>query len=150
MRLADFFDTKRLAVTKWVMVKETCFSRSRLLVVEPHSRSTVPFAISGIRVADVTGCSHIEFGELEVRLHRVNDLVAEVHGVADDLLLVVVIGENGTDDSRWPTVIVPVSLIFFSVPSCANAVPASRPVAAIVMIIVFKRIETSVKSVLIQ
>ena len=56
-RLADFFDTNRLAVTKWVMVKETCFCRSRLLVVEPHSRSMVPFAISGMRVAEVTGLS---------------------------------------------------------------------------------------------
>ena len=35
----------------------TCFWRSRLLVVDPHSRSIVPLAISGIRVADVTGFS---------------------------------------------------------------------------------------------
>jgi hypothetical protein len=35
-------------------------------------------------------------------LHRRS--VAEVHGVADDLLLVVVIG-NGIEDSRWPIVI---------------------------------------------
>src|SRR5882757_7620566 len=55
--LLDFLETKRLAVRKWVLVKETCFWRSALLVVEPHSRSTVPFAISGIRVADVTGLS---------------------------------------------------------------------------------------------
>ena len=39
------------------MVKATCFWRSRLLVVEPHSRSIVPFAISGMRVAEVTGFS---------------------------------------------------------------------------------------------
>src|SRR5215470_15260828 len=57
LRFADFFETKRLAVTKWVMVKDTCFCRSRLLVVEPHSRSMVPFAISGMRVAEVTGFS---------------------------------------------------------------------------------------------
>src|ERR1700686_1238331 len=55
--LLDFFETKRLAVRKWVLVNQTCFWRSALLVVEPHSRSTVPFAISGMRVADVTGCS---------------------------------------------------------------------------------------------
>ena len=52
-----FFATYRFAVTKWVMVNATCFWRSRLLVVEPHSRSMVPFAISGIRVAEVTGLS---------------------------------------------------------------------------------------------
>jgi hypothetical protein len=40
-----------------VFVKPTCFWRSRLLVVEPHSRSIVPLAISGMRVADVTGLS---------------------------------------------------------------------------------------------
>ena len=54
-RFADFFDTNRFAVTKWVMVNETCFCRSRLLVVEPHSRSMVPFAIGGIWVAEVPG-----------------------------------------------------------------------------------------------
>src|SRR6266436_622456 len=37
--LLDFFETKRLAVRKWVLVKEICFWRSALLVVEPHSRS---------------------------------------------------------------------------------------------------------------
>src|ERR1700704_5625677 len=52
--LLDFWETKRLAVRKWVLVKETCFWRSALLVVEPHSRSTVPLAISGIRLAEVT------------------------------------------------------------------------------------------------
>jgi len=42
--LLDFFETKRLAVRKWVLVKEICFCRSALLVVEPHSRSMVPLA----------------------------------------------------------------------------------------------------------
>src|SRR5882672_423089 len=51
----DFFATYRLAVTKCVIVNDTCFWRSRLLVVEPHSRSIVPFAINGMRVAEVTG-----------------------------------------------------------------------------------------------
>src|SRR5258705_11070315 len=55
--LLDFFETKRLAVRKWVLVNQTCFWRSALLVVEPHSRSTVPFAINGMRVAEVTGLS---------------------------------------------------------------------------------------------
>src|SRR5438034_10670165 len=53
--LLDFFETKRVAVRKWVLVKETCFRRSALLVVEPHSRSMVPLASNGMRVDDVTG-----------------------------------------------------------------------------------------------
>ena len=50
----DFFDTQRLAVTKCVIVNQTCFWRAMLLVVEPHSRSMVPLAISGMRLAEVT------------------------------------------------------------------------------------------------
>src|SRR5258706_6937937 len=50
----DFFDTQRLAVTKWVMVNHTCSWRAMLLVVEPHSRSMVPVAMRGIRFAEVT------------------------------------------------------------------------------------------------
>src|SRR6267143_1750490 len=57
LRFEAFLLTKRFAVTKWVIVNDTCFCRWRLLVVEPHSRSTVPFAINGIRVAEVTGFS---------------------------------------------------------------------------------------------
>ena len=53
--LLAFFETKRVAVRKWVLVKATCFSRSGLLVVEPHSRSMVPLASKGMRVDDVTG-----------------------------------------------------------------------------------------------
>src|SRR3977135_195246 len=53
--LLDFFETKRVAVKKWVLVKETCFRRSAFLVVEPHSRSMVPLASNGMRVDDVTG-----------------------------------------------------------------------------------------------
>src|SRR5262245_2694127 len=41
-RLFAFLDTNRLAVTKCVIVNATCFCLSRVLVVEPHSRSTVP------------------------------------------------------------------------------------------------------------
>src|SRR5512140_940796 len=54
LMLEDFFATQRLAVTKCVIVNQTCCWRSMLLVVEPHSRSMVPFAISGMRLADVT------------------------------------------------------------------------------------------------
>src|SRR5881397_2444380 len=57
LRFDAFLLTKRFAVTKCVIVKATCFWRSRLLVVEPHSRSTVPLAIRGMRVAEVTGFS---------------------------------------------------------------------------------------------
>src|SRR3984893_19042431 len=53
--LLDFFETKRVAVKKWVLVNETCFRRSALLVVEQHSRSMVPLASRGMRVDDVTG-----------------------------------------------------------------------------------------------
>jgi len=72
--------TYRLAVTKCVIVKATCFWRSRLLVVEPHSRSIVPFAISGMRVAEVTGFSltwmlgilSSAFTASTMRMHRSN------------------------------------------------------------------------------
>ena len=57
LRLAAFLLTNRFAVTKCVIVNATCFWRSRLFVVEPHSRSIVPLAINGMRVADVTGFS---------------------------------------------------------------------------------------------
>src|ERR1700675_3224197 len=50
----DFFETKRVTTRKWVLVKETCFWRSALLVVEPHSTSMVPLARRGMRVDDVT------------------------------------------------------------------------------------------------
>ena len=97
LRLADFFETKRFAVTKWVMVKATCFSRSRLLVVEPHSRSTVPLAISGMRVDEVTGLSFdLELVELQLFLHGVDDLVTDVHRKADRLLIVVVDRKTGS------------------------------------------------------
>src|SRR4051812_34272203 len=55
--LPDFLETKRLAVREWVFVNEICFWRGALLVGEPHSGSVVPLAISGMRVADVTGLS---------------------------------------------------------------------------------------------
>ncbi len=54
LMLDDFFAIQRLAVTKCVMVNQTCSWRAVLLVVEPHSRSMVPFAISGMRLAEVT------------------------------------------------------------------------------------------------
>src|SRR6185436_8402255 len=53
-RFDDFLDTQRLAGMKLVLVNETCCWRSMLFVVEPHSRSIVPLAISGMRLAEVT------------------------------------------------------------------------------------------------
>ena len=94
-RFAAFFDTQRLAVTKCVMVNDTCFWRSRLLVVEPHSRSMVPFAISGMRFAEVTGLSLTSsLASLSSAFTASTIVAAEVHGVADGLLLVVVVGER--------------------------------------------------------
>src|SRR3979490_2762418 len=55
--LLDFFETNRLAVRKWVLVKEICFWRSALLVLDPHSRSMVPLGSNGMRVDGVTGMS---------------------------------------------------------------------------------------------
>lgn len=40
--------------SKMPIEKSTCRALSAVLVVEPHSRSTVPFCTSGIRVCDVT------------------------------------------------------------------------------------------------
>src|SRR5437588_10432078 len=54
LSLLDFFETKRVAVRKWVLVNQTCLRRSALLVVEPHSRSMVSLASNGMRVDDVT------------------------------------------------------------------------------------------------
>ena len=55
--LLDFLETNRVAVRKCVLINSTCFSRSVLLVVDPHSRSMVPLAISGIRADELTGLS---------------------------------------------------------------------------------------------
>src|SRR5450631_902024 len=52
--LAGFLRDEGVTTRKWVLVKETCFWRSALLVVEPHSRSMVPLASKGMRVDDVT------------------------------------------------------------------------------------------------
>ena len=53
----SFLVRSRVPTMKIVVEKETCFCRSRLFVVEPHSRSIVPFWTSGIRFCDVTGVS---------------------------------------------------------------------------------------------
>src|SRR5437773_655918 len=52
---ADFLVIQRLAVTKCVIVNHTCAWRARLLVVAPHSRSIVPFAICWMRYGDGQG-----------------------------------------------------------------------------------------------
>ncbi|MNN68520.1 hypothetical protein D3C81_1842360 [compost metagenome] len=46
--------SRRVPTSKIPTEKATCCWRSTLLVVEPHSTSTVPFCTSGIRVWEVT------------------------------------------------------------------------------------------------
>jgi len=95
LRFADFLATQRLAVTKWGDGEHTCSCRAKLFVVEPHSRSIVPFAISGMRFAEVTSWYLTSsFGHLELGLHRVDDPQAQLDRVADRLLLVVVVRER--------------------------------------------------------
>ena len=53
----SFLVIRRVPITKIVFEKATCCWRSALLVVEPHSMSTVPFCTSGMRFCDVTGVS---------------------------------------------------------------------------------------------
>ncbi len=62
----------------------------------------------------------LELVQLELGLDLIDDLHADVDCVADDLLLVVDVAE-GHGTVAIPSVIAPVSLIFFSVPlnSCA-------------------------------
>src|SRR5579863_8585690 len=75
--LFAFFEMKLVAVRKWVWLKATCRCRSGLLVVEPHSRSMVPFASKGMRVDDEHRhqLDH-EPVELELLLHGVDNGVA--------------------------------------------------------------------------
>ncbi|CRR62018.1 hypothetical protein PAERUG_P54_1_London_24_VIM_2_04_13_00020 [Pseudomonas aeruginosa] len=54
LMLAVFFDSRRVPTSKMPTEKSTCFWRSSLLVVDPHSMSTVPFCTSGMRVCEVT------------------------------------------------------------------------------------------------
>src|SRR5512144_1758417 len=55
--MPEFFFTAAVTlITKYVGPNETCFWRSTLFVVEPHSMSIVPFCSSGMRFDEVTGC----------------------------------------------------------------------------------------------
>ncbi len=49
------FTSSLMPETKMTGEKATCFCRSRLLVVEPHSRSARPETIASNRVSEVTG-----------------------------------------------------------------------------------------------
>ena len=51
----DALTAMRTSSTYVVTAKATSFWRVALLVVEPHSMSTVPFWTSGIRFCEVTG-----------------------------------------------------------------------------------------------
>jgi hypothetical protein len=63
----DFFTAMRTLVTKVVGAKATCFCRASLLVVEPHSRSTVPLVTSGMRFCEVTAwCWTFSAGSLSL------------------------------------------------------------------------------------
>src|SRR6476620_5941560 len=53
--LESAFTAVRTSVTYVVSAKDTSFWRVALLVVEPHSMSTVPFCTRGMRLAEVTG-----------------------------------------------------------------------------------------------
>ena len=50
-----FFTITLVPATKMIGEKATRFWRSRLLVVEPHSRSTWPLATASMRLSGVTG-----------------------------------------------------------------------------------------------
>lgn len=50
----SFLTNRRVLASKIPIENSTCRVLSAVLVVEPHSRSTVPFFTSGIRVCDVT------------------------------------------------------------------------------------------------
>src|ERR1043166_9405032 len=52
------FTRSLVPATKMIGEKATCCCRSRLLVVEPHSRYALPETIASMRVSDVTG-SHL-------------------------------------------------------------------------------------------
>src|SRR4029077_5116108 len=107
LRFAAFFATQRLAVTKWVIVNNTCSWRARVLVVEPHSRASVvfgaraPLEVDGAvrHQRDAVRRGHelvldVELRHLELVLYGVDDPQAQVHRVADRLLLVVVVRER--------------------------------------------------------
>jgi hypothetical protein len=79
--------------------KLTCFCRSVVLVVEPHSRSTEPFWTSVMRFRGDRHQLDVELGELQFGLDRIDRLEHHFLRVADDLLLVVVVRER---DRRLP------------------------------------------------
>ena len=51
----DLFASILMPATNVVYANATSFWRSRVFVVEPHSRSTLPFLTISIRLADDTG-----------------------------------------------------------------------------------------------
>ncbi len=68
--MPEFFFTAAVTLmTKYVGPNATCFWRSTLLVVDPHSMSMVPFCSSGMRLPEVTGCRlTLRFGILSSAL----------------------------------------------------------------------------------
>src|SRR5262249_32520474 len=113
-----------------------------MLAVEPHSISTVPLATSGMRVAEVTGL----YATLRLEVPSLA-LTACATGLPSSVEKTMGCHrssryDNGIELSRWPMVKVPVSLIFFKVPSrsCAFAgahAAASKLAAAAILIAFF-------------
>ena len=55
LTLDDFFASILMPATNVVYAKATSFWRSRVFVVEPHSRSTLPSLTIAMRLDEVTG-----------------------------------------------------------------------------------------------
>ena len=63
------FTNRRVPPMKVTCENSTCFWRVKVLVVEPHSRSIVPFATNGTRVCEITGiCLICRLGRLSSAL----------------------------------------------------------------------------------
>jgi len=71
---ADFLASILMPATNVVYANATCFCRSRVFVVEPHSRSILPSRSAGIRLDEDTGTQlHVEAGQPEFGLDGVGD-----------------------------------------------------------------------------
>src|SRR5262249_3080796 len=85
-----FFHARRVAATNVVTTNDTCCWRSVVLVVAPHSMSTVPLATRGIRLAPSTPREFdLQSRQILRGLDRIYDLSTEIHRIADRVLLLV-------------------------------------------------------------
>src|SRR5262249_21416371 len=122
--------TSKLPPSTNVMdVKSTCSWRESVLVVEPHSISTVPLAtivsrFSGVTFTHLTASSRNPsscWRALAMRTQRSTEYPAGLPSVSRK--------ENGREASRWPIVIVRVVLILSSV-LCGSA-PSAGPISTV-------------------